>query len=138
MGSLLCDLHLLKNKWDQIMSECQAVDNNLSIDVSSPTSRPTKRERFFEEYETNAFEGVAASVAPIETFKAEVFDVLVDTVIEQMNERYTVVMELDRAFGVLWRYSSTGNEDIVSASQNLAQLYSTDTSNALTDEILNL
>ena len=44
-----------------------------------------KRKHFFDEDE---------GVAPIETFKAEVFDVLVDTVIEQMNERYTVVMEL--------------------------------------------
>ena len=136
--SLLDDLELLRNKWDQILSECQAVASNLNIDASFPSSRPTKRKRFFDEDETDTLEGVAASATPIENFKTEVFDVLMDTVISQIHERYTVVMELDRKFGVLWRYKSMTDENIVSAAQKLAQLYSTDTSYALTDELLNL
>ena len=59
------------------MSECQAITKNLNIDVSLYASRPMKRKHFFDEDE---------GVAPIETFKAEVFDVLIDTVIEQINQ----------------------------------------------------
>ena len=75
---------------------------------------------------------------PLANFKTEVFDILMDTVIKEIKERYTVVMGIDKRFGVLWRYTSMTDEAIVSDAQELAQLYSTDISNALVDELLNL
>ena len=44
-----------------------------------------------------------ADVEPSWHFKEEVFDVLMDRVVKELDDRYTTVMVIDINFGLLWK-----------------------------------
>ena len=136
--SLLADLDGLRSKWDTILSECQLVAKNLSIDISPPQTRPHKRKRFFDEESEEAEEYEEADAEPSSHFKEEVFDVLMDRVVKELNDRYTAVMEIDNNFGLLWKYLSMEDDDIKHSAKQLVLIYSTDISGSLGDEIISL
>ena len=70
------------------------------------------RHRPWGKQKNGAEEADEADVEPSSHFKEEIFDVLMDRVVKELNDRYTAVMEIDNNFGLLWKYLSMEDDDI--------------------------
>ena len=65
-------------------------------------NKTKKKKAFFDEEREEEDEELEDEAdTPNENFKTQIFDVIFERIIQEMHERYTVVMEIDQMFGVL-------------------------------------
>ncbi|XP_004208008.2 uncharacterized protein LOC101239967 [Hydra vulgaris] len=102
LKSLFDDLLLLRNNWDSILNECKLVAKNLGM-VSNdifPEKKRSRKARFSDEEQNNKLGNTSAELC----FKRDVFYVLLDCVIGNMNRRFEAAKDLEETFGVVWKY----------------------------------
>ena len=76
---------------------------------------------------------------PGKEFQKNVFLPILDSVIAGLSTRFNAAKQINSTFKFLWLYPDMSEDDIVSASTNFAQIYSTDVSEKkLPQEVLQL
>ena len=78
-------------------------------------------------------------LTPEKEFQRNVFLPILDSVIAGLSTRFNAAKQINSTFKFLWLYPDMSEDDIVSASTNFAQIYSTDVSEKkLPQEVLQL
>ena len=126
IDGLIRDLQNLKGKWPAILAECKAVAKALKIELWSvnPDKRKKRRKRFFDESDASDSDESEDDKdkgnlddGPYDEFRLHVFEVLVDSLLTEMKNRYGVVRALEAKFAFLWKYLSM--EEKIPATSNL-------------------
>ena len=112
----------------------------MQIDSNLPAKQKTKKRSFFDEtQEEIPPEGSAVEAVEEETFKSDVFYVIVDAVVAGLSTRYDAAYKIDDMFGFLWRYLALTEQQILAACVSLAKKYKDDISqDELREDMLHL
>lgn len=132
--SLLSELNMIRNQWDQILCECKMVAVTLGISSTFPVTRKRKHKRCFQENEdddTNADD-------PETDFKVNTFLVIVDSVIVGVSRRFAAMKNLHKTFAFLWQFGVIDETAIREAVGNFVKKYKSDVSRDLEDELIHL
>ena len=143
IDGLIRDLQDLKGKWPAILAECKAVATGLNIELwpARSNKRKKRRKRFFDESdvsdeseddERNLDDG------PYEQFRLQVFEMIMNSLLTEMKNRYDVLRSLEAKFAFLWKYLSMKEETIEKHATSFAEEYVVDVSDDLVNEILHL
>jgi hypothetical protein len=111
------------------------VAENLSIQTEFKEIRQSKRKKFSDEL-TTAEESSKSS--PEETFKCNVFNVLLDSITGNMTKRFDAVKAINSLFSVLWLFPDLKEEEIRDKTKKLQQKYEHDISQNICDELIHL
>lgn len=144
IDGLIRDLESLKGKWPAILAECKAVATGLKIELWHVQSekRKKRRKRFFDESdvsdESEDSEDDERNVDndPYEQFRSRVFDIIIESLLTEMRNRYDVVRGLEAKFAFLWKYLSMNEETIEKDANLFAEEYIVDVSGDLVTENL--
>jgi hypothetical protein len=146
IDGLIRDLESLKGKWPANLTECKAVATGLKIELWHVQSekRKKRRKRFFDESdvsdESEDSEDDERNVDndPYEQFRSRVFDIIIESLLTEMRNRYDVVLGVEAKFAFLRKYLSMNEETIEKHANLFAEEYIVDTSGDLVTEILHL
>ncbi|XP_065684326.1 uncharacterized protein LOC136096700 [Hydra vulgaris] len=136
LKSLIDDLFLLRNNWDSILNKCKLVAENLGM-VSNdifPEKKRSRKARFSDEEQNNKLGNTSAEFC----FKRDVFYVLLDCVIGNMNRRFEAAKYLEETFGVVWKYMALDKDLLREKASSICVKYSIDVSLDLIDELKHL
>lgn len=138
--SLVEELNKLRNSWDTIYAEsCKVAENigispNLNVTIRGTEIRKGKRKCFIDETPEEDL-----NLSPEDSFKLNVFNVILDTVVGNLTIRYAAIDNMMDTFGFLWNYVSLDDSTLSERVENMASLYSVDVNKQdLKEEILQL
>lgn len=100
LNVLLSDLQFIRNRWDDILSECKLVANEIKISSSFPPSRKRKRTTVFSDNVDE--DSTTASCTNEEAeFKSNTFLAIVDSVVAGITNRFDAVRKLNDTFSFI-------------------------------------
>ena len=114
LDSLLDDMKELRGDFHKILTEAQHVAGACGITPELTQVRQTRRS--------------TDDLTPEKEFHRNVFLPILDSVIAGLSTRFTAAKQINSTFKFLWLYPDMSEDDIVSASTNFANIYSTDVS----------
>ena len=146
IDGLIRDLQNLKGKWPTILAECKAVAKALKIELWSVNSdkRKKRRKRFFDKSdisdsdESEDKDKGNLDEGPYDEFRLHVFEVIVDSLLTEMKNRYGVIRALEAKFAFLLKYLSMEEKMIQQQATLFSEEYIADVSVDLVNEILHL
>lgn len=97
---------MLRNSWQGLLSEATAVAKAMGIEPKLDR-RQRKRKQFFDEADVEISEE-----APEVIFRNKIFYVTLDSIISQLNRRFTATKQICNEFSILWNML----EDSISAT----------------------
>lgn len=131
IDDLLKELMFLRQQWPSLLAEAKTVADEIGIPIAFPVKRKRKRKRFFDEklYADDSSNNTE------DTFKNEVFYVLIDAVIGGITTRFNAVKKITGTFSFLWQYLSMDENELHSSVRKFVNEYSVDVSDDLIQEM---
>ena len=148
IDDLVNELIALRNNFDSIVQEAEAVASVKRIATfkeieaegarDGPKKPKTKRKTFFDEDDEEiALDNESKVLTLEEKFKYDVFYCLMDSLLQNLKDRYKAVYEIDALFNVLWLCIKMAEEEIQESCKRLSEKYKKDVSD-INGEVLHL
>lgn len=133
--SLITELKDLRNSWGKILEECKLVAYNIKVSITFPEKRQKIRKRFSDETPDEVGTSV---VSEEESFKRNVFYVILDTLIGELTERFQAVKAINEKFQFLWMFQYLEGAELIRQCTSFFYEYKSDVSEEIIDEIKHL
>lgn len=141
LSQLIEDLKVLRNDgWDKIFNEVLVVAENIGWpqQLEEEEKRRRKRKRAADEDDEVCDDNTEHELDAKTTFKNEVFNVILDSVIGDMTVRFKSVSDLCSNFSVLWSFKEMPDDLIETKSAELVQRHQKDLGTDLLEELVSL
>ena len=119
MRSLLTDIQRIQESWHLILQESKLVASGLGFQQDLKLKRRRRTKTFFGEDRTTAYEHENEEVG----FKANIFNVVLDTLIQEINSRFQTTTKVNNRFSFIWDSSVDSNDK---KAQELSKYYPKD------------
>jgi len=139
LQNLVNELQSIRNEsWEKIWSETTIVAENIgwSDKLIDQSKRVKKRKRMVDEEGIEEY--TSETIDPQLLFKRNVFYVILDEVIADINKRFESLKTLIDIFSVLWEFKDMTESEIKLKSRNLVLKYNDDLQEDLVDELQSL
>ena len=123
---LIKNLQNLRSDFKRILSEAKEVANNLGIEIKFERQR--KKKRFFDEskFDEENLSEIGQNTEEEVHFNNYVFNVIIDSVIGGLKNKFEATKQISSKFSFLWKYLSTTEEGLIEKSNFLADIYTKD------------
>ena len=123
---LIKNLQDLRSDFKRILSEAKEVANNLGIEIKFERQR--KKKRFFDEskFDEENLSEIGQNTEEEVHFNNYVFNVIIDSVIGGLKNRFEATKQISSKFSFLWKYLCTTEEGLIEKSNFLADIYTKD------------
>lgn len=139
LQNLVKELQYMRNEsWEKIWSETTTVAENIGWPdkFNDQSKRVKKRKRMVDEECVETY--LSETIDPQLLFKRNVFYVILDEVIADINKRFESLKTIIDIFSVLWEFTCMTEDEIKPKSKNLVLKYNEDLQEDLVDELQSL
>lgn len=139
LQNLVSELQSIRNEsWEKIWSETKIVAENIgwSDKLIDQSKRVKKRKRMVDEEGIDEYS--SETIDPQLLFKRNVFYVILDEVIADINKRFESLKTLIDIFSIFWEFKYMTESEIKLKSRNLVLKYNDDLQEDLVDELQSL
>ena len=119
IDSVIDDLQVLRDNWEQLLNEAKLVASSLGIIPEFRGMRSRKRKRHLDEPDTEVMR------SPEENFRYSIFNPTVDVLLAEIEDRAKSLRHVNKLFEALL-IPDPNDETISNCAKQLARLYSVD------------
>ena len=118
MKNLLSDLQRIRDPWEAILQETRLVAKNLGWEENFKEKRHRRVTSVYGESKTSAYEHETEE----DTFKVNVFYVALDTLIQEINNRFAAMNNINDTFSFIKKFENDSKDKAI----KLCEQYPTD------------